>query len=261
MQVAERQSSSIVQSLSELRDIEHQRIADERAAAQRADAARIAEREEAERQRREAEEARAKAEREALLEIERARERAEREVRMRAAQAEAAERAHQQVILEQQRLQQEMELRRAEVARKRPTWMVAVTALALIAAICLVFFAVTKMRRSAEDSERAEAAQRERDRAVQTAREAQEKVDQLERRAADMIRQINGAITAVNAAQNDADRAAAKAKLVALQQAQREIDLAIRRAREQRERDERLRPVVIPEACKQNPFGPGCPGA
>ena len=50
---------------------------------------------------------------------------------MRVESAEAAERARQQAALEQSRMQQEMDLRRAEVAKKRPTWMLVVTGLAL----------------------------------------------------------------------------------------------------------------------------------
>src|SRR4051812_45573044 len=80
---SERREGSIVQSLSELRDIERQRIADERAAIQRAEAARIAAREAAERQVREEEEARVTAEREARLAAEHARLEGEREERRR----------------------------------------------------------------------------------------------------------------------------------------------------------------------------------
>jgi len=123
----EKRENSVLFSLRELRQIEENRVAEEEQAARSAEEARQAAQAAAERRRREEEEAKVRAERDAQLAIETARENAEREARMRVESAEATERQRQQAALEQQRLQQEMELRRAEVAKKRPTWMLAVT--------------------------------------------------------------------------------------------------------------------------------------
>lgn len=254
----EKRENSVLFSLRELRQIEENRVQEEEQAQRSAEEARRMAVEEAERKRREAEEAKARAERDALLEIERARENAEREARMRVEAAEAQERARQQAALEQQRLQQEMELRRAEVAKKRPTWMVAVTIAAVVAAIGLVVFAVIKMNQSEEDTKKAEIARREADAAIQAAKEAQEKVDQLEKSAADMITQINGAIAAVSAAQTDADRSAAANKLAALQRQQAEMQERIRAAKAAADLAERRKGVKISKECLDNPLAKGC---
>jgi hypothetical protein len=177
---------------------------------------------------------------------------------MRVESAEAAERARQQALIEQQRLAQEMELRRAEVAKKRPTWMVAVTIAALIAAVGLVVFAVIKMRQSAEDSEKAAIAQKDRDEAVKAANEAQEKVNALAAAQEEMINQINSANAAVKSAQTNADRAAAESKLAKLQQAQAEMQERIKAAKDAAARAERLKGVKISKECLDNPLAKGC---
>src|SRR6187549_3033410 len=146
----EKRENSVLFSLRELRQIEENRVQEEEHAVRSAEETRRAAAEAAERARHEAEQAKIREERDAALAIETARENAEREARMRVESAEATERQRQQAALEQQRLQQEMELRRAEIAKKRPTWMLAVTALALVAAVGLVFFAIQRMRASEE---------------------------------------------------------------------------------------------------------------
>ncbi|HEY5927364.1 MAG TPA: hypothetical protein VIV11_37025, partial [Kofleriaceae bacterium] len=141
-----RVESSIITSLSELRAIEQQRIADERAAIERERAAEIETKRAAEQAIRDAEERRLREEREAIMRIEQARLDAEREARMRVEAAEAAERARFTAALEQQRMQEEHELRRAEIAQKRPTWMLVVTGMALVATIGLGWYAIDRAR-------------------------------------------------------------------------------------------------------------------
>ena len=245
-------------SLRELRAIEEQRVADERAAVARAEAERAAAIEAAARRAREEEEARIRAAHAERLAIERAREAAEREARLRVEAAEAAERARQHAALEHERVHQELELRRAEVARQRPTWMVVVTGIALAAAIGLVLFAVQRTR--ASEADRATKAE-----AVAIARQAQQERQELavevERMARDLDeldRKVGGAIDAVTAAQTEADRAAAKTRLDRLRQEQAEAQVRVRRARELAARRDRLAPVVISEACLKNPLAPGC---
>src|SRR5688572_16678466 len=184
MQVAERQHTSIVQSLSELRDIERQRVADERAATQHAEAARMAAREAAERRAREEEDARAKAEREARLAVEHARLETEREERRRIDAAAAAELARQQVALEHTRLEREAELRRAEVARTRPTWMMAVMGLSLAAAGALLWLALSSRAIAEEAGDRTRMAMLDRDQAHQDARQARDELGRIERELA-----------------------------------------------------------------------------
>jgi colicin import membrane protein len=254
----EKRENSVLFSLRELRQIEENRVQEEENAIRTAEEQRVRAQQEAERRRREEEETRVRAERDAQLELERARENAEREARMRVEAAEAAERQRQQALLEQQRLQQEMELRRAEVAKKRPTWMLAVTFLALVGVVVAIVL-VVKFQSSEQDSKEKElVAQRERDEAVKAAREAQEKVDQLEREATDMIGKINGAIGAVDAAQNDADRASAKARLAQLQRDQAEMQARIAKAKAEAARAQRLKGAKISAECQANPLAKGC---
>src|SRR3954469_16021543 len=131
---------SLMTSLAELRAIEHERIASERAAvvaeaeARTRAAADAAAREQA------AAEAKVAAERAEAIRIAKEREDAERAARMHVEAAEAAERARLAAALEQERTAQEMELRRAEIAQKRPRWMVAVTISAVLAAGALTWF-------------------------------------------------------------------------------------------------------------------------
>ena len=63
-------------------------------------------------------------------------------------------------------MDQEHELRRAEVAKKRPTWMLAVTGLALCAGLALAGFAIARGH-AADDAAQAQAkAQHDKDQAV-----------------------------------------------------------------------------------------------
>jgi hypothetical protein len=136
--------------------------------------------------------------------------------------------------------------------------MAAVTIAALIAAVGLIFFAVMKMRQSAEDAKKAEIAQKDRDEAVKAAKDAQEKVNELEKNAAEMINQINNAIAAVKSAQTNADRKAAEDKLAKLQQQQAEMQERIKAAKDAAARAERLKGVKISKECLDNPLAKGC---
>jgi hypothetical protein len=198
--------SSIMTSLSELRAIEQQRIADERHAFERERAAELEARRAAEQARIDAEERRVREEREAMMRIEQARVDAEREARLRVEAAEAAERARLQAVLDQQRMQDETELRRAEIAKKRPTWMLAVTALALVATVGFGWYAVGE----AQDRDRAEqqriAAENARREAQEHLQEARAELDRLAVQMQEQDAQIEKAMKALLVAQNQADR-------------------------------------------------------
>jgi len=193
-------------SLHELRAIEQQRIADERAAVVRAREAEAAAATAAEQARLEAEAAREQAERDERVRIEEARLAAEREARLRLEAADAAERARLAAQLEHDRLAQEMELRRAEVARKRPTWMVAVTGIALAAGLGLAWFAVDRMHQAAD-------AQAAKDRAVEEKRQARAdaaaavaRLDAMQRNLDDLEGAVKNAQHAVDVATSEAER-------------------------------------------------------
>lgn len=141
-------------SLSELRAIEEQRVIDEREAERAIARANLAAREAEARARDEAVAAQRRAEHEAALALEAARFATAREARLQAEAAEAAERTRQHAILAESRLAQEMELRRAEVAKRRPTWMLVVTAAATLAAFVLIYIAIDRTRASEHAKER-----------------------------------------------------------------------------------------------------------
>src|SRR5688572_10558494 len=125
---ASRPDSSVLFSLRELRDIEHQRVADERNAAKAA--------EEAKERARAAEVARVAAELAAAEAAAKSRKEAELAARkrqldedaIRIQETEARMRAEALVKLESERLAYEVELRREEIARKRPRWLMGVAA-------------------------------------------------------------------------------------------------------------------------------------
>src|SRR3569623_1115411 len=79
------------------------------------------------------------------LRFEEARVAAEREARLRVEAHEASERARLAAHLEQERMAQEMELRRADIAQRRPRWMIAVTVLALAGGVGFAALAVDRM--------------------------------------------------------------------------------------------------------------------
>ncbi|HEU0034349.1 MAG TPA: hypothetical protein VFQ53_27190 [Kofleriaceae bacterium] len=245
-------------SLRELRQIEENRVQEEEHARMTAEQARRAAAEEAERQRREAEEAKVRAEREAQLQIEQARENAEREARMRVEAAEAAERQRQQALLEQQRLQQEMELRRAEVAKKRPTWMLAVTGIATVGVIIAIVLVVKYSGQSDEDQEKARQAEIAKKKAEEAADQAVALVDKLQRDLQDMDKKVSQAVDSVVAAQTDADRKAANDKLKALQKEKWEMEQRIAAAKEAAAKAKRKQGFTVSKECQENPLAKGC---
>jgi hypothetical protein len=254
----EKRENSVLFSLRELRQIEENRVQEEEHAVRTAEEQRLADQQARERAARDAEEARARAEREEQLRIEQAREGAEREARMRVESAEAAERQRQQAALEQQRLQQEMELRRAEVAKKRPTWMLAVTGLAVVMAVVLVFFAIQKMNQSDTDSKARKEAEIAAQQAINDAKEAKASLDKVTRDLDDLDAKAVAAKKAVDLAQNDADRANANAKLRQLQQEQADMRNRVEAAKQAAAKAERAKGVHISKECMENPLAKGC---
>lgn len=254
----EKRENSVLFSLRELRQIEENRVQEEEQAVRSAEQARLHAQQQEERRRRDEEEAKVNAERAAALAIEQARENAEREVRMRVESTEAAERARQQAALEQQRLQQEMELRRAEVAKKRPTWMLAVTFTAIIGVIVAIVLIINAKSSEEKANEEKTQAQIDKDKAIKAAEEAQKKVDELTRDLADQDRKVQVAVDDVVKAQSDADRATAKANLDRLRQEKADYERRLAEARAAAERAKRLKGATINEECKNNPLAKGC---
>ena len=74
----------------------------------------------------------------------------------------------------------------------------------------------------------------------------------------DLDTKVTAAVTAVADAQNDADRAGAKAKLIALQREQAEMKQRAAAAKAAAERAERQKGVKISKECMDNPLAKGC---
>jgi hypothetical protein len=198
--------TSILASLDELKAIHHQRIADERDAFEcdrraRADAIRQAEDAQIA-----ADAARVREAREAIeLELA-ARTAAEREARLRVVAATEAEQARLAAELAARRQEAELELRREAIAKQRPRWMIAVTALAVCAMVILGFAAVNHERAAAAARAREVAAKTERDVAIADARAAKEQLERVDGQIAQLQDQVDHAIDRVANAQKDADR-------------------------------------------------------
>jgi len=199
-----------------------------------------------------------RAERDEVLRIETARENAEREARMRVESAEAMERNRVQAALEQQRLQQEMELRRAEVAKKRPTWMLAVTGVALVAAIGLNRHCVAGV--AAQD--RVGRGRGDREGRKEQGRGAgpggQDRVNKLASDIKEQDDRLNSAEVALKTAQTDADRRAAQSNLDKLRQQKFEMEQRIQAAKNAAAKAERAKGVHLSKECLENPLAKGC---
>ena len=245
-------------SLAELRAIEQERVAAERAAVvAEADARRRAIEDAAAKAKADAE-AKLAAERAEAIRIAKEREDAERAARMHVEAAEAAERARLAAALEQERMVQEIDLRKAEVAKKRPTWMVAVTIGAVLAAGALTWFGFDRYRQAQEAQVAEEDAKRAKQVAEQEAAEAKAAMEQMERDLADLDKKVGRAIDQVVAATTAAERQAAKENLERLRREEAELKRRRDEAEAKRQRDIRRRGFVITEECKKNALAKGC---
>ena len=129
----EKRENSVLFSLRELRTIEESRVKEEEDAAKEAEQARVRARLDAERRVKDEEDAKVRAAEEAARHEREMTEMRLREEQMRIQEAEARARAEHQAKLEASRLQHEMEIRRVEAHKKRPTWLVVTVGVALAA--------------------------------------------------------------------------------------------------------------------------------
>jgi hypothetical protein len=198
--------SSIMSSLSELKAIHHERIADEQASFERARMAEIEARRSAEEAVRAAEAAKLREERDAQVRIEEARVAAEREARLKLEAAEASQRARYAAELEQQRQLQETELRRAEIAKQRPKWMIAVTGVAIAAGLALGVFAIQSAREAEAARAKQVIAEHEKQLAHEQAAQARIELEGLEKAMDSSDAKLGELTRSLQVAQNDADR-------------------------------------------------------
>jgi len=254
-----RPETSVLFSLRELRGLEQERR--EREAQERRDAelARQAQLEAEVVFTREQLAAAARAEREVELRVAQSREAAERAARLAVEQAEAAERVRCQAELEHQRLAAELELRRAEVAKKRPTWMLVVTGIASVAAVGLIWFAIQRQHESDTANERTRIAQQERAAAVAMAEEARTKLVQVDAALGALDGRVRDALHAIDVTQTKADHDAAIAKLHQLEHEQAELRAKAAAAKAAHDLWVRRQGLVINAECANASLSKNCP--
>jgi len=200
--MADRKESSVLFSLRELRGIEEERVAEEEQARIQAEDARRRAAEEAERKIREEEEARRRAVEEAERRGREEVERRQREERLRVEEAERRARVEAQATLEQQRLAHEMELRAMEVRRKRPTALIAIAAVLLLAVGGLGFWAYQTKQESAQ----------EREKHAKRLAELEKQMERANSEVSGLATKLQQDNEAIRAAKTEEERKAAEAK-------------------------------------------------
>ena len=234
---------SVLSSLGELRAIEQERIASERAEIERAklEVVEIAKAEEA--ARREAEEAKLRAEREERIRVAEARAAAERDARLRAEAVEAAERARIAAQIQERRLAEEMALRREVIAKQRPRWMVAVTAIAIVGALGFGAFAYTSAQRTAEANRLHDQAIADREAAKQQAHELAVKVEAAQRDLDEVQQKIDRSLDEIRRIQDHEQLVAAQKHLAELAEEKRIAQKKIDDANAAKAKQDRDKPV------------------
>lgn len=237
--------SSIITSLSELRAIEQQRIAEERAAVDRERTEAIEKARAAELARVQAEQAKLQADREERMRIEIARAEAERDARLRVEAHAASERNRLAAELEERRLLEEIALKRAEVAKKRPTWMLVVTGMAALAAVALTVFAIDRSRSMERAQHQQQVAMAEKEKAKEELRAFGARMAALQAEVDEFDAQIVGLQNKLATAQSQADRDRVATELAAANAQKRETQKRLERERLAREKVERERPIDV----------------
>ncbi|MFN0253321.1 MAG: hypothetical protein ACKV2T_41000 [Kofleriaceae bacterium] len=246
-------------SLAELRSIEEQRMASERAARIAEDEAHVRAKAAAEQAVRDAEEKRIADERAAALAIEQARVAAEREARMKVEAAEAVERARHQAALDEARLAQEMEIAHELARRTKPKWMLVVTVGAVLAASGLTWFAIDQMRVADEADRKAETARiaAEQNKADIQALDTQ--LVALNEQQAENSARLTKAINDVLIAEGTAAIAESKRKLKEIEDRQRELNRQRAAIAAEKAAKDRVAPITIKKECLDGVIGKkGC---
>jgi flagellar basal body-associated protein FliL len=114
-----------------------------------------------------------------------------REDQVRVQEAEARARAEHQAQLEAHRLQQEMEIRRQEVQKKWPVWLVVAVGIFAVVTAGAIIFMVQSSREADESAAKERAAQIEKEKAEAVAK-------QKEQETAELKAQVDGLIAAIN---------------------------------------------------------------
>jgi hypothetical protein len=127
----------------------------------------------------------------------------------------------------------------------------------IIAVLVLAFAACGKDDLRDLERDRAAAENRARE-AERAAEEAMMKVEKLERDSMELDKKVQSATDAVIAAQTDADRESAKAKLEALRKERAKFDRDVAEAKAAAAKAKRIQGRSISKECQDNPLAKGC---
>jgi hypothetical protein len=232
--------SSIMSSLDELRAIHTQRIADERASFAAERRAVIEARQRTEDAQRALAEAKIRDAREAQLRLEQARVAAEREARMKLEAEDAAVRTRFAAELLAERQQQELELRRAEVAKQRPKWMVAVTTLAVAAGLGLGYFGYQRSIEADASAKQRAIAEQQKQEAKRQAAAATVELAAIETKLDTIHGRLDEAVKELALDDKEADRERARKAIAAAQRAEAEERQNILDLKRKKEHDDRI---------------------
>lgn len=191
MAQSEKRENSVLFSLRELRSIEESRVKEEEDAAKTIEEARIRARMAEEQRRREEEEAKVRAAEDAARQERDAHDRRVREDQLRVQEAEARARAEHQAQLEAHRLQQEMEIRRQEVQKKWPVWLVVAVGIFAVITIGAVIFMVQSSRKADSESRARQAAQVEEAKAKEIAKQKEQETAELKKTVDNLIAMLS----------------------------------------------------------------------
>ena len=264
MATPEKRENSVLFSLRELKQIEEKRVQEEEHAVRSAEEERQLAAQESERRRRETEESRVRQ----LQEQERAAAEAEaariREDALRLSEAETRARIEAQAALDAQRLQQEMELRRHEVSKKRPTWLIAVAGVLVVGVAALIFVSIKHSKQADLDRKHNQelAAQLDQERKEKAALD--EQLKGMSAQMDDLNKNIASANAALASAQTDADRQKAKDQLAALESKKNDLGNQIKQTSAKQNAAAATPPgpkkgvIKIDQKCLDNPLAPGC---
>lgn len=253
MSQPEKRENSVLFSLRELQQIEEERVNEEEDAKQRAEEERIRAEMEAKRKAEEAEQAKLRAAEEEKRRIQEEKERLEREERIRVGEAEARARAEHQARLEQQRMAQELDLRRQEVSKKRPTALIAIAAFLVVAVAGLGYWAYSSSKESDKIAAEKEQAERDKAKAEQDKERLAKEKAALEKELQELNDQLAAAEEAVKTAKNKKDLEAAQARVNKLR-----ARIKTRRRTGPRKTTKKPGTIKLSPACIKNPLDPSC---
>jgi hypothetical protein len=253
MATPEKRENSVLFSLRELRQIEENRVQEEEDAARTAEEGRIRAKMEEERRRREEEEARIKAEQDEEKRLREMDAHRAHDEKVRVGEAAARAQADHNARLEQERLQHEMEIRRHEVAKKRPTWLLVLAGVLVVAIGVAVYLIIQRNKENERKAKENAALQQQNDEKDRIIKANKEQIDLLNASMAslqgeldDLDKQLDDAFDAIKNAKNDSDRRAANDRVDTVRK---------KKAKVKEQQEETKKKINISQACLDNPLG------